>query len=513
MDRVEFMTEMASGASLLDFDATLWDVSKVRDMSDMFKDAVSFVGGDGISTWNVMSVTNVDEMFQGATSLISDGVMSWNLTSVYTRGSILEQVLEHFESLQTRVLNIPNLEMQGTIPDTFVSDRTEVVDLYLVQNNLTGSLPTDLVNMQNLRRVFVSENTLEGSLVIPSNAVEFQGSDNFFQGEITTDMVQDALEILILSRNEFSGSTTTSWLNRGTLNLNHVALDHNLLSGTLSLDAMSAISILDLSSNLFTGSLPLTLPATIRVLKLSDNAFGGTSWFQNVQSVSLLEELDLSRNDLSGTIQSLAFAALDTFIADDNRLNGVLPADIPTTVKVLSIRNNALSGPIRDIVATLTSLTNLRLDHNDLTGPIHLSDSHVEVLLNHNQLDGTLSQDFFTANSNLQTLYLHHNRLTGPVPATMNLAAELEHLRMDENEFTGTLPTLETLTKLKELRMDRNSLTGPLPSGLSTMLDLVHLDLANNGFTGTFSSVVFERGVRAWCSSVVFENVNRITRS
>ena len=67
---------MASGASLLDFDATLWDVSKVRDMSDMFKDAVSFVGGDGISTWNVMSVTNVDEMFQGATSLISDGVMS-----------------------------------------------------------------------------------------------------------------------------------------------------------------------------------------------------------------------------------------------------------------------------------------------------------------------------------------------------------------------------------------------------------------------------------------------------
>ena len=95
----------------------------------------------------------------------------------------------------------------------------------------------------------------------------------------------------------------------------------------------------------------------------------------------------------------------------------------------------------------------------------------------------------------------------------MNLAAELEHLRMDENEFTGTLPTLETLTKLKELRMDRNSLTGPLPSGLSTMLDLVHLDLANNGFTGTFSSVVFERGVRAWCSSVVFENVNRITRS
>ena len=64
------MTEMASGASVLDFDATQWDVSKVRDMGRMFQDAVSFVGGDGISTWSVDSVTNVDEMFHKMAELV-----------------------------------------------------------------------------------------------------------------------------------------------------------------------------------------------------------------------------------------------------------------------------------------------------------------------------------------------------------------------------------------------------------------------------------------------------------
>ena len=281
---VEHMGEMANGASQLDFDVSLWNLSQVRNMNLMFCDAISFVGGIGLSNWNVNSVTNVKEMFRGATNLISDSVMSWNVSGVYGVGESFENIMQQFEDLETRVMNLPSLEMTGSIPNSFVSERMDIVDLYLVNNDLTGSLPSGLVDMTNLRRVFVSRNGFSGSLVIPSNAIEFQGTDNLFEGEITTDMVKDTLQILILSRNGFSGTTTTSWLNRGSLSLSHVELDNNLLSGTLSLSAMSSIEILDLSSNLLSGSLPLILPDTIQVLRLNDNAFGGTEWFQNVRS-------------------------------------------------------------------------------------------------------------------------------------------------------------------------------------------------------------------------------------
>ena len=55
------------------------DISKIDDMSDLFKDKTTFNGD--ISCWNVVKVTNMNGMFSGATAFNGD-IKDWNIASV-----------------------------------------------------------------------------------------------------------------------------------------------------------------------------------------------------------------------------------------------------------------------------------------------------------------------------------------------------------------------------------------------------------------------------------------------
>ena len=56
-----------------------WDVSKMTDMSDMFKDKTAF--NADISKWNVAQVTNMHGMFRNAKSFNCD-LSDWHVGSV-----------------------------------------------------------------------------------------------------------------------------------------------------------------------------------------------------------------------------------------------------------------------------------------------------------------------------------------------------------------------------------------------------------------------------------------------
>ena len=56
-----------------------WDVSKVTDMSDMFRDANHFKGN--LSSWDVSSVTDMSGMFDGADKF-NGNLSSWDVSSV-----------------------------------------------------------------------------------------------------------------------------------------------------------------------------------------------------------------------------------------------------------------------------------------------------------------------------------------------------------------------------------------------------------------------------------------------
>jgi surface protein len=58
-----------------------WDVSKVTDMCDMFRDAIEF--NDDLSGWDTSSVTDMCDMFRNATEF-NDDLGGWDTSSVTT---------------------------------------------------------------------------------------------------------------------------------------------------------------------------------------------------------------------------------------------------------------------------------------------------------------------------------------------------------------------------------------------------------------------------------------------
>ncbi|KAA8531669.1 hypothetical protein F0562_006614 [Nyssa sinensis] len=124
-------------------------------------------------------------------------------------------------------------------------------------------------------------------------------------------------------------------------------------------------------------------------------------------------------------------------------LRGVLEANTLSRLdqlRVLSLRNNSLAGPIPDL-SGLVNLRSLFLDYNSFSRSFPGS---------------LLSLDC------LRILDLSHNNLTGSIPAELTVLDRLNYLRLDSNQFNGTIPPLNQST-LEIFNVSGNNLTGPIP--------------------------------------------------
>ncbi|CAJ1942871.1 unnamed protein product [Sphenostylis stenocarpa] len=131
------------------------------------------------------------------------------------------------------------------------------------------------------------------------------------------------------------------------------------------------------------------------------------------------------------------------FVVQSMGLRGPFPPDTLTRLdqlRVMSLRNNSLFGPIPDL-SPLSNLKTLFLDHNNFSGSFPPS-----LLLLHRIL----------------TLSLSHNNLSGSLPVRLTLLDRLIALRLDSNNFSGALPPLNQ-TALKLLNVSNNNLSGPIP--------------------------------------------------
>ncbi|KAL1564167.1 putative inactive receptor kinase [Salvia divinorum] len=109
-------------------------------------------------------------------------------------------------------------------------------------------------------------------------------------------------------------------------------------------------------------------------------------------------------------------------------------------LRVLSIRNNSLSGPIPDF-STLVNLKTLFLDHNRFSGGFPLT-----ILFLHRLL----------------ILDLSRNNFTGSLPQNLTVLDRLGYLRLDSNRFSGEIPPLNQST-LELFNVSNNNLSGPIP--------------------------------------------------
>ncbi|KAJ4825632.1 hypothetical protein Tsubulata_029051 [Turnera subulata] len=130
-------------------------------------------------------------------------------------------------------------------------------------------------------------------------------------------------------------------------------------------------------------------------------------------------------------------------VLQDLDLGGVFPPNTLTRLdqlRVLSLQNNSLAGPIPDL-SRLLNLKSLFLDHNFFSGSFPLS-----LLPLHR----------------LRTLDLSYNNLTGNLTSRLSSLDRLLYLRLDNNRFNGSIPALNQ-TSLTTFNVSFNNFSGAVP--------------------------------------------------
>lgn len=109
-------------------------------------------------------------------------------------------------------------------------------------------------------------------------------------------------------------------------------------------------------------------------------------------------------------------------------------------LRVLSLQNNSLTGPIPDL-SGFKNLKSLFLDHNFFSGAFPPS-----IFILHR----------------LRTVDLSYNNLTGPLPTGLIKIEQLNYLHLEWNHFNGSVPALNQ-SSLKKFNVSGNNLTGAVP--------------------------------------------------
>jgi len=149
-------------------------------------------------------------------------------------------------------------------------------------------------------------------------------------------------------------------------------------------------------------------------------------------------------------------------------LTGVLSPSIAklTTLQQLLLNGNSITGGIPQEFGNLSSLTTLNLGRNNLSGLIPDSLGHLpklEILsLEGNYIYGEIPLELGNL-SNLKILSLGTNYLSGSIPDSFGHLRKLQKLDLRRNRLSGKVPTLSDLQSLNYINLADNNLDGDIP--------------------------------------------------
>ncbi|GAV72315.1 Pkinase domain-containing protein/LRR_1 domain-containing protein/LRRNT_2 domain-containing protein/LRR_4 domain-containing protein/LRR_8 domain-containing protein [Cephalotus follicularis] len=303
------------------------------------------------------------------------------------------------------------------------------------------------------------------------------------------DLVQ--LKLLNLSCNHLEGGLPMELSNLKQLEV--LDLSHNFLSGPVwgALSGLKNIRSLDISSNVFNGSLlQLSEFPYLAVFNISNNSFTGQVSPQNCSSSIGIQILDLSMNCFVGNLEGLdnCITSLTQLHLDYNSLSGHLPDYLysMSAVEQLTISGNNFSGPLSEKLGNLSKLKSLIIYGNRFDGElpnVFGNLTQLQLLFAHsNSFSGPLPSSMALC-SNLQILDLRNNSLTGPIDLNFTTLPNLGTLDLASNRLNGSLPnSLSDCHKLKILSLAKNNITGQIPESFVNLSSLWFLSLSNNSF-------------------------------
>jgi len=543
---------------------------------------------ENLTSLNYLDVSN--NRIEG--SIPSDVGKMTSLRSLVMGGNNLTYTIPEFGSMaKLRVIDLTNNELTGTIPD-FSTCCPHLTDLYLGHNHfegqihgfqgqhyihrvslnfnkltsihddfyhyagsslkeldlsynlITGTLPSTVSYMENLRYLNLTENKFSGSVpkylcqhkglqntekygcdavmcergtfhpsgsatgigpcaICPDNEM-FLGqttcpSKDFLIGDMDGNGVLSEREVLrlfyIYTNGPEWGAEFQPWVDMSTESCSLKGIscnsDHRV-TGIVLVDANFCVGAKKHPSLCLGIPSEISLLRKLQILQLKSNSLISTLPTE-IGKLKNLIHLDLSDcTSLRGSIPS-EIGKMKSLSRLDLSTSG-LASTIPESIGLLSniayinLSMTKLSGTIPGSIGNLSALTDLILSRCRLHGTIPETIFSLKKLENlelyGNALTGTLSSSIANLTS-LKRIDLFSNNLSSTIPSSMATISSLQIIHLQENKFSGTLPwELSKLPVLSWLDVSENKITGPIPPLYGSMHSLKDLRLGSNKIYG-----------------------------
>jgi len=323
--------------------------------------------------------------------------MEW----IHLSGNKIIEISSNMGKLSNiQALNLVNNGLSGPIP-SWIADLSSLAEINLSNNKFTGSIPDFFQTLSALHTVNMEQNLLSGHI-------------RQLKGLSTT-------QAILMGNNQLEGQLESdvflSWKSLQALDLSG-----NLLSGSLprELFALSNLGVLDLHDNRFNGKLPdlVSVQSDVRFLALHKNNITG-----DLMSLSLMEQLehlDVSQNHFAGSIPTelgglknlrylfLAFNPfqrstipkelgklenlVDLSLQQTNRIE-TIPSELGslTKLRLLDLNQNFLTGTLPESIGNIRGLTFFTTKDNQIQGGVPSSYSNLVALdtfiINNNKMN------------------------------------------------------------------------------------------------------------------------------
>ncbi|XP_048133814.1 receptor like protein 21-like [Rhodamnia argentea] len=392
--------------------------------------------------------------------------------------------LEVFDLMDNR----NHLEINTEGPTWFASSQLKVFVLSncVLNKDANGVIPSFFKQRRDLRRVRLSHSGMRGNFpnwLLDNNVnlehLQLQGNNLSGALNLPSNLNLDSMRWFDVSANIIEGELP-SWIGFILPNLAYLNFSANLLEGRIpsSMGNMKQLQTLDLSNNGFTGEIPKPLAensTSLGLLKLSGNNLQGQLPLR-LFNLPGLTSLYLDNNHFTGGIShgKLNGSSLRVLDVSNNFLSGTLPnwiGDIEY-LKMLVLSSNLLEGPLPLNFCNLHHLVLLDLSSNNL-GPNIPPCANVTIMrflhLANYTLEGYFPK-FLSRASSIVTLDLRHNALSGEVPSWIGLLQNLKVLLLQGNNFESSIPSdLCLLKNMSILDLSQNNLSGQIPSCLEDL--------------------------------------------
>ncbi|XP_057989018.1 cuscuta receptor 1-like [Hevea brasiliensis] len=235
---------------------------------------------------------------------------------------------------------------------------------------------------------------------------------------------------------------------------------------------------LDMSNNDLRGTLPLCLAnlTSLQLLDLSSNHFIGNISLSPLGTLTSMHTLQLSSNLFRIPISLLPFfnhSKLKHLNCHENEIYADI--DVPTLTPKFQLRTLDLSGQGDGGVFPKFFYYQHKLEYVDMSNI---------------KMKGEFPHWLIRNNTKLYILLLANCSLSGPLQLPIHSHVYFSDLDISDNYFNGSIPTeiRVCFPSLNSLDLSGNGLTGGIPSSFGKMSQLTELDLSGNGLTGGIPS-------------------------